>query len=183
MSLCALEHAQSGPSCSAQLSAIARVTPIPWNFLWLGLRQFTLVLLLYGLPALLLRGVELLVAWRVSPVKPRAAQFFASHALALLLVSALTPATCYVAAGVFFAAGKFTDPDAFTRSAWFFGVCWAAGLLWPVQFHHQYNQKLHAIDAELTVHPKWLVYLWGVNSCLAATAMWVPVWLGWVAVV
>ncbi len=150
------------------------------EFLKFGARLFGLCFAFYGAAALILRLPEFLVSRRFSPVHPALSRFLGLHLLAVAGNALFTPAVVYVFSGLLFKAGGFTDATAFNGSLYFWVTAWAAGLLLPVQFHYSLNRRMFSNDAEQTVRPGWLMIYWGVNSCLAATLMWLPLWTGWV---
>lgn len=150
------------------------------DFLSLAAWLFALCFAGYGAAALPLCVFEFALGARVAQVKPQALLYARMQLWAVLGNALFTPALCYVTAGLVYKAGKFTDPGAFSGSVFFWASAWLVGILLPVQFHYSLNRRIYSADAEQTVRPAWLSWLWGVNSVLAATLMWLPLWLGWV---
>ena len=150
------------------------------EFVKLGALLLGLTCAAYGAACIPLRLFEYAVSAKLSPVRPKLGRFLGMHLVAIAGVAVFTPAVVYVLSGLLFKAGGFTDPGAFNQSLWFWAMAWLAGLLLPVQFHYSLNRRMFSDDAEQTVRPAWLMLFWGVNSCLAATLMWLPLWLGWV---
>lgn len=151
------------------------------DFLSLAGWLFALCFACYGAPTLLLRALEFAIGAQTAEVKPGLATYAKMQLLATLGHALFTPALCYVAAGLVYKGGQFTNPAAFSSSVYFWASAWFVGILLPVQFHYSLNRRIYSNDAEQTVRPAWLSWLWGCNSLIAATLMWVPLWLGWVS--
>jgi hypothetical protein len=150
------------------------------DFLSLAAWLFALCFCSYGAATLPLRALEFALGARVAEVKPGLGLYAKMQLWAMLGNALFTPALCYVTAGLVYKGGQFTDPGAFSGSVYFWGSAWLVGILLPVQFHFSLNRRIYSSDAEQTVRPSWLSWLWGINSLLSATLMWLPLWMGWV---
>ena len=150
------------------------------DFLSLAAWLFALCFCSYGAATLPLRALEFAIGARVAEVKPGLGLYVKMQLWAMLGQALFTPALCYVTAGLVYKGGQFTDPGAFSGSVYFWASAWLVGILLPVQFHYSLNRRIYSADAEQTVRPSWLSWLWGINSVLSATLMWLPLWMGWV---
>lgn len=148
------------------------------EFLELGAKLAGLCAVSYVAASLPFRVVEFPVSARASGVRPAPTRYAFNHAVGAILHALITPAICYVLVGLLFRAGSFQSPQ-FSQSLWYWAALWGAGLLMPVQTSYYVNGRLFS-GPDLAVRPQWLIYYWGVNSCAAATVMWLPLWLGWV---
>ncbi|MCC6574748.1 MAG: hypothetical protein IT462_13290 [Planctomycetes bacterium] len=150
------------------------------EFLELGAKIVGLCAASYAVASAPLRAVEYPLSARASGVRPGFIRFAARHLAAAVLNALVTPVVCYLLSALIFRAGGFTQPQQFAQSFWYTATLWVAGLWMPVQSTYYVNGRLFS-GADMAVRPQWLIYFWGINSCVAATLMWLPLWLGCVA--